>query len=119
MPCVFAPYVSGNIHRLYNNGETLNDLLNVPFLQAIRNWQVEYGFGKDDLSEKGNLLMPCPYRDHNKKFMRWVKKYNLEVEEGTDQGNISVEEHSKKFSAYHKKLAELLDPVWKEKYLDR
>lgn len=119
MPCVFAPYISGNIHELYKNGKTLNDLLKEPFLETVRKWQEDYGFGQDDMSKKGNLLMSCPYRDHNEQFMKWVKKFNLKTEDGSIEDIISSEAHSKKMSAYGRELATLLDPVWKKEYLEK
>jgi len=118
MPCVFAPYISGNIHELYKNGKTLNDLLKVPFLETVRKWQEDYGFGKDDISKKGNLLMSCPYRDHNSLFMEWVKKYKLKTEDGSTGDVISSEAYNKKMSDYDRELAELLDPVWEKEYLE-
>ena len=119
MPCVFAPYISGNIHELYKNGKNLNELLKEPFLATIRKWQEDYGFGKEDMSKKGNLLMSCPYRDHNPRFMEWVKKYNLETEDGSTKDTLSSDYHNKKLSEYGRELADLLDPVWEREYLEK
>jgi len=113
-PCVFAPYAAGNIHDLYSKNLTLNDFWKNPFFKEIRNWQYGYGYGKKTASPNGNLLRPCPYRDHHGLFMEWVERYGLSQEKVSNTKDYS---YHRKMISYGKKLAEVFDPVWEKEYL--
>jgi hypothetical protein len=41
MPCVFVPYSPINIIEVYKRGGTLEEIYDVPYFQAIRQWQAE------------------------------------------------------------------------------
>ncbi len=116
MPCVFMPYSIGNIYRMYKEGKTLNHLWEHPFLAKIRNWQKNYGFGKE-ANFGNNLLRPCPYRDHHLEFLKWIKELKTEPEDESASKILSDCFYHKKMISYGKKLANLFDPVWEEKYL--
>lgn len=117
MPCVFAPYSVGNIYDIYKNGKTINDIWHSPFLESIRKWQRDYGYGNIKLTEKGNWLKPCPYRDHHGQFQEWVKKYGIEPEDESSGEILCGIKYHKELAAYDEELARLFDPIWKQKYL--
>ncbi len=119
MPCVFAPYGTGNIYDIYrDNKMTLNDIWNLPFYSAIRKWQRDFGFGEKRAIRKGNLLRPCPYRDHHKQFLDWVKEYDIEPEDFSARELLAKTDIGKKMKKYDEELAGLFDPIWEKDYLE-
>jgi MoaA/NifB/PqqE/SkfB family radical SAM enzyme len=64
-PCAFYPFSVHNIKDIYAGGGDLNTALFSPLLTGIRDWQREYFDDKPNY-EKGNLLVPCPIRDHHR-----------------------------------------------------
>ncbi len=117
MPCVFAPYSPVNINDIYSQSDkTINDIWEAPFFGAIREWQKEQGHGSSEPKKEGNLLMPCPYRDHYARFAEWIEKYRPEPEDGSEKDKISKLKYYEKMTAYDKELAILLDPLWQEEY---
>ena len=105
MPCVFAPYSAGNIYDIYRDKKmTLNDLWDQPFFRAIRKWQGDYGFGEKKATSNGNLLMPCPYRDHHQKFLEWLKEFNIEPEDESARELLTDSAISKKMIEYDREL---------------
>jgi len=117
MPCVFAPYSAGNIHDIYRDKRmTLDDLWDQPFYRAIRKWQKDFGFGEKKATSKGNLLTPCPYRDHHKLFLEWVREFNIEPEDDAARGLLADTAISEKMIEYDRELSGLFDPIWKKEY---
>ncbi len=117
MPCVFTPFSAGNINDIYKNGGTLNDLWKTPFLKSIRDWQKEYGHGSGNPIEKGNLLIPCPYRDHYRQFLKLIEEYGPEPEDQSAYECLQDLEYCKNMAAYDEELAKLFNPVWEQEYL--
>ena len=93
MPCVFAPYSAGNIQKLYDEGKGLESIYDSPFFKSIREWQNDYGFKQHDPAKKGNLLMPCPYRDHHKDFLEWIRKFKPEPEDKNSSKMLTGQEY--------------------------
>lgn len=118
MPCVFAPYSVGNIHEMYRDNNTLNDLWKLPLLRSVRRWQVEHGYGNTTLTVDGNWLRPCPYRDHHEKFVQWLRQYQPEPEDESAGEILSDPEYHRKLIEYDQELAEILDAIWKREYLE-
>lgn len=116
MPCVFAPYSVGNINDIYDRGEDLNSTWKSPFFKKLREWQFDYGFKKEKLSEKGNLLRPCPYRDHHRKFLEFIKKYSPEPEDKSAESILMNCDYCNNLISYGDELARVFDPVWENKY---
>ena len=118
MPCVFAPYGAGNINDIYrDNKMTLNDIWNLPFYSGIRKWQRDFGFGEKRATKNGNLLRPCPYRDHHKQFLKWIEEYDIEPEDSSAKELLAKSDISKKMIKYDKELESLFDPIWEKDYL--
>ena len=119
MPCVFAPYSAGNIYDIYKDKKmTLDDLWDQPFFKAIRNWQKDSGYGEKKATTNGNLLTPCPYRDHHKLFLEWVRKFDIEPEDASARELLTDPSISNKLIEYDEKLKEIFDPIWERDYLD-
>ena len=123
MPCVFTPYSAGNIVDIYRSGGSLADIWNSPFLSSIRDWQKQQGHGRKKSGSKnavsspqGNLLTPCPYRDHYEQFIELVKKNNGQPQDNSAAMMLKDLQYYKKMTLYDKELAKLFDPVWQKEY---
>ncbi|MFN4180159.1 MAG: radical SAM/SPASM domain-containing protein [Armatimonadota bacterium] len=117
MPCVFVPYSPVNIVEVYKRGGTLEDIYNVPYFQAIRQWQAEYGFAKERPEEHGNWLMPCPIRDHHKTMRELIDRFKPEPEDESAAAALQDEEYYRGMLAYNEAVKKVLDPVWEQEYL--
>lgn len=117
MPCVFVPYSPVNINDVYREGETLNDVLEEPFFQAIRRWQDEYGLQAERPEEHGNWLMPCPIRDHHADFRHILKTAEPDPEDEAALQAMVDPDYRDGLIQYDEALAELMDPIWREEYL--
>ncbi len=108
-PCVFFPYAAANMGEIYQSGGTINDLINLPLHCRIRNWQFKYW--KD-----GDLLRPCPIRDHYKMAKQFV------IETKARPGDEGAEEilwdvgYEKKMVEYDEELKKRTHPIWQEVY---
>jgi MoaA/NifB/PqqE/SkfB family radical SAM enzyme len=117
MPCVFTPYSAGNINSIYTSGGTLNDVWHLPFFKAIRSWQRSYGYGKPHLLREGNLLSPCPFRDHHEMFRSWINEYRPEPEDESAQETLFDEHYYKYMVNYGSNFRKLSQEIWEREYL--
>jgi MoaA/NifB/PqqE/SkfB family radical SAM enzyme len=109
-PCVFFPYANANIGKIYKQGRNLNDIINLPLHCQIRNWQFKYW-------REGDLLRPCPIRDHYKMAKKFVIESNaLPGDEGAEK-IISDPEYEKKMDEYDASLKEKTSRIWEEVYI--
>jgi MoaA/NifB/PqqE/SkfB family radical SAM enzyme len=108
-PCVFFPYAATNISELYAKGGNLNDLINLPLYSHIRDWQFKYW-------REGDLLRPCPIRDHYK----MAKKFVLETKAiPADDGTAEIirdPSYEQKMDEYDRELKKRTTPIWEEVY---
>ena len=116
MPCVFAPYSVGNIQDVYARGGTLNEVWEAPFFRAIREWQREYGYGKDDPRSIGNRLAPCPVRDHHQLFRRWLDEYHPEPQDESSGLSFHAQGLHESLVRYGSEMRELSSPIWEKEY---
>lgn len=117
MPCVFAPYSGGNINDIYAIGGTLNYIWKTPFFKAIRNWQIAYGYGSQELSETANWLRPCPFRDHYSLFRSWLEEYRPEPEDEAARHAASEKDYQLALIKYGDEYKILADKSWKREYV--
>ncbi|MEA3375452.1 MAG: radical SAM protein [Chloroflexota bacterium] len=117
MPCVFVPYSPVNVNDVYREGKTLNDVLEEPFFQAIREWQDAYGFAATRPEEHGNWLMPCPIRDHHADFRRILQTTEPDPEDEAALQAMIDPSYRDGLMAYDRAVAELMDAVWERAYL--
>ena len=119
MPCVFVPYAAANIHEIYRNGGTLDDIYNAPYFQAIRRWQWDYGYGKERPEEHGNWLIPCSIRDHYGMGRGLIEKYHPEPEDQAAADALLDGNYYEGMMAYDEDLHAVFDPIWEGEYLGR
>ncbi len=115
-PCVFVPFWKDNIHDLFSQGKTLTDALFSDLFKGVRNWQLSYNYMCPP-NTRGNEIRPCFIRDHYK------EAHDLFVKTESKHGYPSAlclrdPEYYDAMIQYDDELAELLDPIWEEKYLE-
>jgi MoaA/NifB/PqqE/SkfB family radical SAM enzyme len=116
MPCVFIPYKVDNILEIYQRGGGIDDLLNSDFFRRIRSWQDEYALKKPP-KEKGNLIMPCPIRDHHDFLWNTLKQTGAKPTDEAAEEALFDESYHWGLIEYDKALSFLLDPIWEEEFL--
>lgn len=115
MPCVFFPYYSGNIVDIYSRGGNLNDALQNPFFDSIRKWQAEYSYNCSK-NEIGNLLAPCPMRDHHKKATEIINKTNANPQNSDARDALQDEGYHRRLVEYGENFRELSGRIWETEY---
>ncbi len=116
MPCVFIPCSTTNIYDVYKSGGDLNTILRSQFLKDIREWQRDYGFNKRR-DECGNLILPCPIRDHYKDFFEVVKKNNARPVGIEADSAIKSLDYYNGMIQYDNELDSIMKPVWKSDFI--
>lgn len=118
-PCVFVPYAPVNIHNVFARGKTLNDVWAEPFFAAIRQWQQEYnpGLGAPQPHPNGNLLRPCPIRDHHAEFQRLLMAHEPDPTDDNARAALLDPAYHRGLEEFDRELAALADPVWEGDYL--
>ena len=119
-PCVFFPYSTANIKRVYDDGGDLDTLLFSPFFSDVRAWQTEYGFAQDYKEVKpeiGNWLRPCPMRDHHRKAQELINKHKASPVDLPAVDAMGDSEYHKMLNAYGDRVGELTQPIWDKEYL--
>jgi len=118
MPCAFVPYSPVNIVEAYEDGKTLNDILEEPFFKEIREWQRRYGYKSERPCEGGNWTMPCIIRDHHEEFRHILDATEPDpIDEGALQA-LSDPDYRQGLIKYDQELAKIMDPVWQREYVD-
>lgn len=117
MPCVFVPYAVADLNQVFARGGTLDEVYRAGFLQAIRSWQQEYGFGAGALSVDANWLRPCPIRDHHERFRHWVADHAPEPENQAAQAALDDPAYYDRLVAYDRDLSQATRQVWAEEYV--
>ena len=117
-PCAFVPYSPVNINKVYAEGQNLNDVWNDPFFASIRQWQQNYnpGIGAPQPHPNGNLLRPCLYRDHYEEFLQIQNQYQPQPIDYHAQEALKDSKYRRGMNQYDQRLADLSDPLWKEKF---
>jgi MoaA/NifB/PqqE/SkfB family radical SAM enzyme len=120
-PCVFVPYSPVNIHNVYAQGKTLNDVWADPFFAAIREWQQQYnpGMGAPRPHPDGNLLRPCPFRDHHAEFQRLLALHEPDPTDDNARAALLDPAYHAGMEQFDRELAAVTDPVWEAEYLGR
>ena len=117
-PCVFVPYSPVNIHDVYAQGKTLNDVWAEPFFARIRRWQQDYnpGLGAPGEHPNGNLFRPCPFRDHHAEFQRMLMEFEPDPTDENARAALLDPEYHAGLERFDRELAELVDPIWEARY---
>jgi len=120
VPCVFAPYSPVNVNQAYAEGKNLNDIWGNAFFKKIREWQVAYGYDRnyEESWDTRNWMMPCPMRDHYEEFHPMLEEFHPKPLDENAAMAMTDPEYRKGIIAYNRAVAELLDPIWKNTYMD-
>jgi MoaA/NifB/PqqE/SkfB family radical SAM enzyme len=117
MPCVFVPYSPANIYDVYRHGGNLDSLYDLPYLRAIRQWQWDYGLGKQKPEEHGNWLVPCSLRDHYGMGRQLIEKFKPEPEDENAADALIDGGYYEGMMDYDEELYKRFDPIWQKQYL--
>jgi len=117
-PCVFVPYWKDNINELYAQGKTLTDALFSDLFKNIRDWQQSYSYMKQPHC-RGNEIRPCFIRDHYEKAREVFRETKVKPGYISAEDALRDAEYYNEMIQYDKEVAELLDPIWEELYLER
>jgi len=117
-PCVFVPYSPVNLRDLYASGGTLDDVWAQRFFAAFRGWQRGYGYREAHESYEGggNWLRPCPIRDHHRDFRAMVAEGDARPVDAAARDALEDPAYAAGLEAFDRRLAELTDPIWRERY---
>ena len=85
-------------------------------LTKIRNWQREY-FDDRPNYERGNLLVPCPIRDHHRRARAVVDEVNAKPIDKDGAHALEDSAYGRGMIEYGKKVDCLSCSLWKERYL--
>ncbi len=108
-PCVFFPYAAANLREIYENGGTLNDLINLPLHKRIREWQFKYW-------KEGDLLRPCPIRDHYLIAKKFIMETKAKPADDAAAQILSNPDYEAKMHEYDMKLATKTKIIWERVY---
>jgi len=111
-PCVFFPYAAANIGEIYARSGNLNNIINLSLHSRIRDWQFRYW--KD-----GDLLRPCPIRDHYKLAKAFVLQTNATPADSAAKEILESKDYEEKMVSYDIKLEEKTKPIWEKFYKRR
>jgi len=117
MPCVFVPYSPVNINEAYQEGKTLNDILEEPFFKSIREWQDQYGYTAEKPEDCKNWTMPCIIRDHHRDFRRIMEATKPDPEDEAALQAMTDPAYRQGLIRYNEAVAQSMDPIWEEEYL--
>jgi len=116
-PCVFFPYSTMNINKIYQSGKTLNVIFEDPFFSAIRRWQESYGYQSSRVDSESDWLRPCPIRDHHQIARQLIEKYQAKLIDGNDPV-INSSEYRNELYSFDKKLKMQVGSFWRKEYIE-
>ncbi len=115
MPCVFNPYTTDNILDVYASGGNLNDVLFSPLMKRIREWQSDYFSPSSD--NFGNLLTPCPIRDHHAAMRKILDDTNAQPADESAAAAIEDEGYYEGMCCYGEQVDALTRDIWEDQFL--
>jgi MoaA/NifB/PqqE/SkfB family radical SAM enzyme len=108
-PCVFVPYSPVNISKVYASGGTLQDAWENPFFSDLRNWQRSY--------KHGNMINPCPNRDHHEVLEQLITRYEPEPIDENARAALLDPDYSKGLKDYNREYRRMADVIWEKHYV--
>lgn len=106
LPCVFNPYYNENIKDIYAKGGDINTALDTPLLESIRNWQNQYK------ATDGNLLLPCPIRDHFEKNLELIKKASAKPQDNAAKNILEDTSYISGMKIFDEEIRSLSQNIW-------
>jgi hypothetical protein len=103
---------------VYARGGTLEDVWSEPLFGAFRDWQRGYGYRENGqpYGGNGNWLMPCPIRDHHREFRAMLSRHPAKPTDADARAALEDPAYAAGLADFDQHLAELTDPVWRERY---
>ena len=115
-PCVFNPYSMHNINDVYKNGGNLNTVLFSPFMKTIREWENNYCLKRKG-NEIGNLMRPCPIRDHYATMRKAIDTCGASPIDENAKEALEDEDYQRGLTAYGEEIGRLTNDIWEKEYL--
>ncbi len=119
MPCVFNPFSTDNIVETFKAGGTLDNVIDSPFMKKIRAWQADYYDNGGTDGDTGNMLAPCPMKDHHATIRSIIDEVGAEPTDDSAEEALGDKEYYKGMVKYGEDIAELTRNVWDEEYLGK
>ncbi|MDA8168981.1 MAG: radical SAM/SPASM domain-containing protein [Nitrospiraceae bacterium] len=115
-PCAFFPYYLSNIHDIYREGRTLNDVLFSPYFESIRDWQNGYGY-RQPASKMDNLIVPCMIRDHFEDAYGVIKQYGAKPLDNNAEQALGDSDYRRRMAEYGKDVKAITQELWEQEFL--
>jgi MoaA/NifB/PqqE/SkfB family radical SAM enzyme len=117
MPCVFNPYSTDNVLDVFGSGGTIDDVIDSPFMKKIRNWQNDYYDHGGTDGHTGNILAPCPMKDHHAVIRGIIDEVGAEPTDDPAEDALSDQEYYERMVQYGKDVDALTREIWDQDYL--
>ena len=117
MPCVFNPYTSSNILNVYDSGGNLNNVLLSPLMKEIRQWQEDY-FTSGKYGKCGNMLAPCPIRDHHAAMRKIIEETNAKPADESAETALHDDRYYRGMCGYGEMVDSLTNEIWENEFLE-
>jgi MoaA/NifB/PqqE/SkfB family radical SAM enzyme len=115
-PCAFNPFSTHNIKEVYQSGGDLNTVVFSPLYTEVRDWQRKYFYDRPNY-DKGNLLVPCPIRDHHREMRAIIDRTNATPIDDNGAKALKDPAYGKGLAEYGDEVGRLSCPLWEEHYL--
>ncbi len=115
-PCAFYPYYLENVHELYQQNKTLNDVLFSPFFSSIRKWQNDYGYTQPPDKVK-NYIVPCIFRDHFEEAYSRINDFHAKPLDENAAAALQDAGYRKRMTEYGKKTGMLTQKYWETEFM--
>jgi MoaA/NifB/PqqE/SkfB family radical SAM enzyme len=116
-PCVFNPFTTDNVIELYDRGDDLNEAYFSLFFEGIRKWQRGY-FHDRQRGEHGNLIAPCPIRDHHADMRDIIDGCSAQPLDGFAADALKDREYYEGMCEYDRAFEDVSAGRWSHDYLD-
>ncbi|MDD3642809.1 MAG: radical SAM/SPASM domain-containing protein [Candidatus Krumholzibacteria bacterium] len=116
-PCVFNPFTTDNVIELYERGFDLDTAYFSRFFEAVRTWQRGY-FHERLPGEHGNLIAPCPIRDHHADMREIIDRCGARPLDGFAADALEDREYYDGMCAYNRAFDIASAGRWRSDYLE-
>jgi MoaA/NifB/PqqE/SkfB family radical SAM enzyme len=117
-PCAFIPYSTHNICDIFRKGGNLNDLIQTPLMQKVRDWQDRYGYAQSG-DKVGDWLRPCPIRDHYQEMYGAIRQSGAKGIDSEAEAALNEPEYREGLTRYGQEYGRLTQPIWEEQYVGK
>jgi len=115
-PCTFFPYYVSNVNKAFEEGKTMDDVIMSDFFKAIRGWQNSYAYARTP-DNVGNLITPCPMRDHYGDSYRIVNEFGAKPMDENAAKALEDSEYRERMIQYGKDIKGLTQEIWDVEFL--